>query len=469
MNKQNLTILFLGAGGVFRATVHCWNTVIPEYKIGKAIIIEPKDLEVGKDIPEFLKDKYTHMKLGLNKDNYKKVLDEIHKEHKIDLFIDLSVHISGIAMIVWAMENNVHYINTALEEFEEDGLWDGSLKDAFEYSIYMQEQTVREIIKKSSKNYTNKSMVIQMGQNPGCISLYALHAIDYLANEKKLDLKLSHAEKAKQLGLEVIHTSEKDTQLVKFEKKEGIFYNDWSPIGYVAEGTTPVQLGWGTHEQKIPHDIALPTYIDNQAIFTNVRGMDMLCKSFTPHTGDFVGRLIPHSENNTMSKYLETKDYRPSAYYVYSSSLISQLSLLESKCNAYKMPDNIYEYKLPDNDKTYMLTNNDITSGVDAVGALLLFNNEKNIKNFWCGSIIQKDNCKDISEWHNPTTQQVAAGVFLAIDWIMKNPDKGVNWPEDIYHEHILDKVIPILGKFYCDYVNYKPKSNKFVDLVIKN
>jgi hypothetical protein len=55
-----------------------------------------------------------------------------------------------------------------------------------------------------------------------------------------------------ELGVKVIHCSERDTQITDVPKQIDEFVNTWSIEGFREEGTTTAELGWGTHEKTLP-------------------------------------------------------------------------------------------------------------------------------------------------------------------------------------------------------------------------
>src|SRR6202007_3129783 len=57
---------------------------------------------------------------------------------------------------------------------------------------------------------------------------------------------------AKELGVKVIHCSERDTQISDRPKQVDEFVNTWSVEGFREEGTTTAEMGWGTHEKELP-------------------------------------------------------------------------------------------------------------------------------------------------------------------------------------------------------------------------
>jgi len=53
-----------------------------------------------------------------------------------------------------------------------------------------------------------------------------------------------------ELGVKVIHVSERDTQTTTVTKRLNEFVNTWSVEGFHEEGVAPAELGWGTHEKN---------------------------------------------------------------------------------------------------------------------------------------------------------------------------------------------------------------------------
>jgi len=60
------------------------------------------------------------------------------------------------------------------------------------------------------------------------------------------------AKLAMDLGVKGLHIAERDTQVSNRPKAVGEFVNTWSVEGLINEGFLPAELGWGTHEKKLP-------------------------------------------------------------------------------------------------------------------------------------------------------------------------------------------------------------------------
>ena len=110
--------------------------------------------------------------------------------------------------------------------------------------------------------------VIEHGANPGLISHFTKQGLVDIAESAIADEEgrgrrrpsrfagLAAAGKfnrlAQELGVKVIHCSERDTQITDRPKQVDEFVNTWSIEGFREEGTTTSEMGWGTHEKELP-------------------------------------------------------------------------------------------------------------------------------------------------------------------------------------------------------------------------
>ena len=191
--------------------------------------------------------------------------------------------------------------------------------------------------------------------------------------------------------------------------------------------------------------------------------------------GIIKGLLIPHGENESISKHLTIYDnkkhpiYHPSQYYVYSPSRVALESIQEVKENGYKMLEN-----------QKALRGNEIKSGQDAVGALLIFKNDpvklfleqKETKpvSFWSGTILSIEQTRKLGlKYAGPTVLQVAISLHSAVNWMIENPKKGILFPENLPFSEILKNSEKYLGTIFTDWVPYYPKSTNFSEFLQKN
>jgi homospermidine synthase len=427
-----MEILLIGYGAVCKTVINImWDRILPKRKIKKLIIIEPLELN-----PKPKKYNFFHIKTNLTKENYKYILNKIVNENKIGLVIDLSVHVSGVAMSKFFQNYKIPYINTSIEEWISKPVWDGKSKTVIKHVLSNSQKRVKE-------NDKGTTHMIDCGMNPGLISIFTKCALDKLRKVYKLKTK-DYGEISKELKLETIHISEVDTQQIKKSKPKNKFLNTWSCTGFYTEAIDPVQIGFGKSD-----NFSGKKYKDRNQIYIPVRALNFSAKSFEPVQGEFTGMLIPHSENKTLCKLV----HNVSVYYVYKPSPMAEKSLQELRTRAYKLQNSCC-----------VVTNRDIKSGLDSVGVLFLF---KDLPSFWFGSILTYKETVKISKDTNSTLIQVACGILIAIEWMLKNPKKGVCWAETIPVSY-LKLVKPYLGTLFSDFVPIKFKRNSIEYLKVE-
>jgi len=109
--------------------------------------------------------------------------------------------------------------------------------------------------------------VIEHGANPGLISHFTKQALLDIAQRALAEDKFSGAQREKiahhakarnfnhlahQLGVKVIHCSERDTQITDQPKQVNEFVNTWSVEGFREEGTTTTEMGWAPMKKSCP-------------------------------------------------------------------------------------------------------------------------------------------------------------------------------------------------------------------------
>jgi homospermidine synthase len=104
--------------------------------------------------------------------------------------------------------------------------------------------------------------------------------------------------------------------------------------------------------------------------------------------------------------------------------------------------------------KEQRILNNEIADGKDELGVLLMGHD---FQSWWTGSLLDIHEARRLVPSQNATTVQVAISVIAAVDWMIRNPRKGLRLPDDIDHEEILTYVKPYLGKFVSTPVNWSP------------
>ena len=374
------------------------------------------------------------------------------------LIIDLAWNIDCIDILQWAHNNKVLYVNASIEEW--DPYSDIHTKTSLEKSLYHRYVMLSEI----SKEWNSTTAVVDHGANPGLISHFVKQGIvdivDSIIRQKKVSKgkakilerlikneKFAHLAMA--IGIKVIHSSERDTQLSNRTKDFDEFVNVWSIEGIVEESIAPVEIGWGAHEKELPKFTIKPDYGPKNQIIIPQMGINTLVRSWVPNQ-EFVGMIITHGEAYGISKMLTLRRrnkliYRPTVHYAYLPANETMSSLHDLRCRGYELP------------MKKRIMNDEITTGTDTLGALItghVYNS------WWTGSILSIEEARKLVPHQNATTIQVAIGVVSAIKWMINNPNKGLCFPEDLPYRDILSMARPYLGKFVSQPISWTPLAN---------
>lgn len=451
-----MVLLLIGCGAVGHAILEtlplCKLVSAKIYK--QVVVIEPRDLQ--SNVVKRFPGEILHIKTELTPTTMNRIVNETIDKYKPVACIDVSVNVDALAVLRCCSAKSVLYINTSMEiwEVENAHKLNKNPREIEKRTLYHHLLEARREFAKS--NIT--SVVIDNGMNPGLITQFAKCGL-YNAGDsitKRLVREGKCGEAAEREGLRVVHVSERDTQKTRAKNLDvsKTFYNTWSVLGFVAESLDPVQIGHGTHEKNIPKKI-VPTTGPRNMAFLPVRGMDMKLKSYVPGPvvnvtkgglrsgGNIVGYAIPHGEANTISLEFSHGNYRPSVYYVYQCSEIAAKSLEWMRKNNYHMQASWRVLSLPE-----------LSSGYDAVGALLCFADGRTI---WSGTVLSVPMAKKLGyKFSGPTTIQVAISIIATLKWILKNNREGFMTPEQLPWQTILKWCRPFLGKIICKRVPAK-------------
>jgi len=373
--------------------------------------------------------------------------------------IDLAWNISCNDMLTWCHDNKVLYVNTSVEEW--DPYSDIHNKTPFEKSLYYRQMKLREMVSKWNNSTTS---VVDHGANPGLISHFTKKGIMDIAEKTVKDKTTSKKQAARlerlmrekdfpriamELGIRVIHCSERDTQITNKPKAVDEFVGTWSIEGLREEGISPAEMGWGTYEKELPPLANLPDYGPKNQIFLSQMGINTWVRSWIPYQ-EIVGMVIRHGEAFSISDKLTVwKDgkavYRPTVHYAYMPCHETLSSLHELRCRNYEIQPK------------WRIMTDEITSGSDILGALLMGHK---YNSWWTGSDLSIEESRRLVPHQNATTMQVAIGVVAAIMWILENPDKGACVPDDLPYDYVLNVAKPYLGRFISEASDWTPLSN---------
>ena len=384
-----------------------------------------------------------------------------------DLLVDLAWNIDNPTILQWCRDHGVRYLNTSVE------MWDPY--DAMESvhpldrTLYVRHMGIRRMIAGWGDN-DGPSAVVEHGANPGLVSHFAKQALyevstrllsDGRAGDRQAALESalaaeSYAELAMLTGTKVIHIAERDTQISTVPKATNEFVNTWSVEGFYEEGVAPAELGWGTHEKRLPPNAYVHTGEGprNQICIAHP-GMETWVRSWVPLGGEIRGMVIRHGEAFTMCEHLTVRDeddvpiYRPTVHYAYCPADVAINSVQELRMRGWKMQER------------QRILNDEVISGRDELGVLLMGHD---YGAWWTGSQLTIDEARAVLPGQNATTLQVAASVVAAVRWMMENPSAGVRVPDELPWREVLGWAEPYLGTCWSGPSDWDPVSSR-VDL----
>lgn len=376
------------------------------------------------------------------------------------LIIDLAWNIGCTDILTWCHDNKVLYVNTSIEE------WDPYAnihdKTPLQKSLYYRHMIIRGMISRWGSDST--TAIVDHGANPGLISHFTKRGLVDIAckavkdkttpkgSVKALEKYLQESDFARiamELDIKVIHCSERDTQIANKPKSVDEFVGTWSIEGLREEGISPAEMGWGTHEDKLPALAHIPHYGPKNQIFLAKMGMNTWVRSWIPDQ-EIVGMVIRHGEAFGISDRLtvwkgKKAVYRPTVHYAYMPCHETISSLHELRARNYELQPK------------WRIMNDEITGGEDILGALLMGHK---YNSWWTGSALSIEESRRLVPHQNATTLQVAIGVVSAVLWMIENPKKGFCIPDDLPYKFVLDIAKPYLGRFISKASDWTPLAN---------
>lgn len=463
--KHDGYVVFFGFGGVAECTLP---VLIKHLELPPERIIIIDMLDKSEVLAKWIESGVTFVQKQIVEENYLDILDTYLDTG--DILIDVCYDVSCIELLKYVREHKILYINTSVEEWN---FFEGfDKRTPYEKSLYARHQEIYDEIKSWGEN-NGTTAVLNMGANPGLISHFMKQGLLDLAKAKKVKTEIlaarnDYATIAEELGVKVVLDTERDTQIAIRPKEVDEFVGTWSVLGLVEEATSPVEMGWGTHENKMPEHATVPRVGPKNQIFLSQMGMNTLMRGFVPADPkdlitegeertdgyEIVGNNIRHAEADTISSFLTTKDgkYRPTVYYCYCPSDVTVASMREFAANNYCNDNDRKPYR------QRILYENDILSGADTLGVMIGGYDEKHV--WWCGSSLNIEDARNLCPLQNATTIQVAAGVVAGVCWMLENPSRGVVQPEDLDTEFVLKLAKPYLGSFISKEFEWSPAKN---------
>jgi homospermidine synthase len=449
-------VLIIGYGAVAKCTLPLLlrHIAIPYENI---TILDFEDKE--ESLREWTQKGIRYFRRRITPENLGAVLSEYLSPG--GLLIDLAWNIDCCEILSWCHDHEVLYVNTSVE------VWD-SYSERFRASPYEKSLYYRQMkLRKLSRGWKGSTTcVVDHGANPGLISHLAKQSLIDIATRMIQDgiardperletwiREKKFGELAREVGIKVIHCSERDTQISRRPKQVDEFVGTWSIEGLREEGTAPAEMGWGTHEKELPPLAHVPTEGPKNQIMLAQMGINTWVRSWIPHH-EIVGMVIRHGEAFGISdRWTVWEDgkavYRPTMHYAYLPCDATIASLHELRCRNYEMQST-----------QRIMSDAEILSGADILGVLLMGHP---YGAWWTGSILSIEEARRLAPGENATTIQVALGVISAVMWMIEHPKMGFCLPDDLPHDYVLRIARPYLGEFYSAPSDWTPLRDRSI------
>ncbi len=438
-------LVMIGFGSIGRGTLPLIERHFT-YDRSAFTVIEPSTEHAGLLAEKGIR----HLPLALTRGNLREVIAGLFPGGK-GFLVNLSVDVGSVDVMMLCQELGVLYVDTVVEPWP--GFYFGSSMTNAQRTNYPLREEVREL----GKRYVGGPTAVSCcGANPGMVSWLLKEALLRLAADCGRSAEAPATREgwaALMQGLSVkgIHISERDTQVADRPKPVGVFTNTWSVDGLLSEGYQPAELGWGTHERKLPPLGHAFDHGPGYAIWIDRPGAETRVRSWCPSAGPQFGLVITHNEALSIPDYFTVWNggravYRPTCHYAYHPCNDAVLSLYETN-GAGVLPE-----------AKHILTEDEILSGGDDLG-VLLYGHEKGA--LWYGSRLSIEEARALAPYQNATGMQVTSAVLAAMVWAVENPRAGFVEAEEMDHTRCLQVQRPYLGKVEAHYTDWTPLQNR--------
>lgn len=373
--------------------------------------------------------------IPLTRQNYGSVLAD--KLTSGDWLINVSVDVSSLALIDWAQENGIHYLDTCIEPWA-GGYESSDVASTTNYDLR------RQALDKAAVG--KPTAIIAHGANPGLITHIAKEGLLKIAAILGHEFSGHWGELAERCGVRVVQIAEKDSQQSADSPNPNTFFNTWSVTGFLAELDQRAEIGWGTHEAGMPAGAAEHELGDRSAIYLESRGCETVVKSWVPGAGPVTALAIPHHEASSLASLFSVHHgtalrYRPTVYYAYDPAPAARASISLWKERGRQRPE------------CGRVLRDELTSGSDDLGVLFLTTSG----GFWYGSRLSLSQARQLAPCNTATSLQVAAGIIGALTWLGLHPEAGVVEAENIDHQVVMSVARPYLGELELHATHWMP------------
>ena len=224
------------------------------------------------------------------------------------MIVNLSVDTSSVELMAFAKDVDAFYIDTVVEPWP--GLYTDRNLSISARSNYALRESLLDLRRRRPGGVTAVSCC---GANPGMVSWFVKQALVDVATELGLTFDEPKTREEwgrlmQRAGVKGIHIAERDTQRARDPKPRGVFVNTWSVEGFCSEGLQPAELGWGTHEKKMPANGRRHEFGCDAAIYLTQPGAATRVRSWTPTAQAQHAFMITHNEAISIADYFTLRE-----------------------------------------------------------------------------------------------------------------------------------------------------------------
>lgn len=437
-------LVMIGFGSIGRGTLPLIERHF-DYDHDAFTVVEPSDEHAGLLADHGIR----HLQVALTQDNYREVLRGLFPDGR-GFCVNLSVDVGSVDLMLLCQELGVPYIDTVIEP------WPGFYFDATIPNAERTNYPLRESVRALAKVHAGGPTAVSCcGANPGMVSWLLKEALLRMASDAGRPVAVptdreGWARLMQSLGIKGVHIAERDSQISARPKPQGTFVNTWSVDGLLSEGYQPAELGWGSHEKKLPSNAYGHATGSQCAIWIDRAGADTRVRSWCPDVGPQFGYLVTHNEAISIADYYTVgqgaqPEYRPTCHYAYHPCNDAVLSLHEIN-GAGNLPQ-----------EKHILTEDEIICGGDDLGVFLY----GGARALWYGSRLSIEAARALAPCQNATGMQVTSAVLAAMVWALENPRAGIVEADEMDHARCLQVQRPYLGQIEAHYTDWTPVQNR--------
>lgn len=365
---------------------------------------------------------------ALTPENFREVLGELLGAG--DCLLNLTGGISSPDLVRFCLRRGIDYFDTSNERWDHGSGQSQDTDFAEDWS---------ELIGMRPHLPRRATALVSHGANPGLVSHFAKQAVEDLARAEGIapdgpPTGWDWGALARELGIETLHISERDTQEPAAEPAEDEIVNTWSVESMIEESNATPCFAWGSHEARVDGVELRRDPVSMVALYPGPAHR-CIARSWLPSFGEFEGAVIPHEEAFSIAE-LFTDDpddrsrYQPTVLFAYRP------------CDAVHEAINSED---PPEDPTTRVLIEEIARGTDELGILVLRKGTRRV--YWYGSILDVREARRRERFSNATSLQVAAGVVGGLVWLLENPGRGLVSAEHADHTRVLEIARPYLGR----------------------